>query len=94
MPKYRLLSQHFSEEDKLLEIGTEVGDGTSHKWTRPPSPEMEGLDDESKALVIEERERAGPFGLEPLNGLQMVGGQPGDITPVPIMNHPGIKRLT
>jgi hypothetical protein len=92
MAKYRLLSQHFSEEDKLLEAGVEVGDGTSHKWTRPPSPEMEGLDEESKLLVEEERIRAGPFGLEPLNGLQMVGGQPGDI--VPIMNHPNIRQLT
>jgi hypothetical protein len=78
MPRYRLLSAHFSEEDKWLPgdkenestdapvtglmvdedgnpiydergvqrvyRGTLVGDGTQHKWTRDPTPEMEGLD--------------------------------------------------
>src|SRR5207248_42558 len=85
MARYRLLSAHYTEEDKLLlgdkELegtdapvtgravdekgndiydgdgrpilyrGTIVGDGSPHKWTRPPTPEMEGLDPESKRLV-------------------------------------------
>jgi hypothetical protein len=69
-PRYRLLSQHFSEEDKLLEPGTEVGAGTPHKWTRPPTVEMEALNDEAEELLVLERERSGET-LDPLNSLPM-----------------------
>jgi hypothetical protein len=93
--RYRLTTPHYSEEDKLLEASDEkpieVGDGTQFKWTRPPTPEMEGLDEESRAAVEKERIRAGEDGLNPLNGLRMVGGEAGDIIakgPPSIMNHP------
>ena len=70
MAKYRLLSQHYSEEDKLLEVGTEVGDGTEHKWTRPPTPEMEALDDDGKQRLERERIRAGEH-IAPLDDLPL-----------------------
>ncbi len=78
MPRYRLLEQHYSEEDKLLEgdntlgegQGTEVGDGTPHKWTGPPTPAMEGLDAASKALVAKEKLRGD--GLNPVDYLPIV----------------------
>lgn len=70
MAKYRLLSQHYSEEDKLLEVGTEVGDGTEHKWTRPPTPEMEALDDDGKKRLERERIRAGEH-IAPLDDLPL-----------------------
>ncbi len=107
MARYRLLSAHYSEEDKYLlgdkeadeaggpitgreldkdgnEIldgngapivhrGTIVGDGTPHKWTRPPTPEMEGLDAESKRLVEIEKKRGD--GLNPIDYLPMTYGQ-------------------
>jgi hypothetical protein len=106
MPKYRLLSAHYSEEDKWLPgdkenedtsapvtgnvvdedgnqlyhdngqprvyRGTIVGDGTQHKWTRPPTPEMEGLDEKSKALVEEARKRGD--GLNPIDFLPLTTG--------------------
>jgi hypothetical protein len=106
MARYRLLSAHYSEEDKLLlgdqelngtdapvtgraldeagnEVydgdgrpilyrGTIVGDGTPHKWTRPPTPEMEGLDAESKRLVEIEKKRGD--GLNPVDFLPMTYG--------------------
>lgn len=104
MPRYRLLSAHYSEEDKWLPgdkenedsnapvtghmvdenwnpvydgngnqrvfRGTIVGDGTQHKWTRPPTPEMEGLDDKSRALVEEAKKRGD--GLNPIDFLPLV----------------------
>src|SRR6266550_6927931 len=70
MPKYRLLSQHYSEEDKLLEPGTEVGTGTPHKWSGPPTVEMEGLDREAKRLIEVERKRAGEQ-IDPLVSLPL-----------------------
>jgi hypothetical protein len=89
--RYRLLAQHYSEEDKLLEPGTEVGDGTPYLWTRPPTPEMAGLDEASRAAVEHEKIRCGEGGLDPLSQLRMVGGDAGDIVaknPPSIMNHP------
>jgi hypothetical protein len=71
------LAQHFSEEDKLLEPDTIVGDGTEHKWTRTPTVEMEGLDEEGKKAVMKERERTGDH-LSPTEDLPMTGsGKPG-----------------
>ncbi len=70
MPKYRLLSQHYSEEDKLLEPGTEVGTGTPHKWSGPPTVEMEGLDREARRLIEAERKRAGEQ-IDPLVSLPL-----------------------
>jgi len=75
MARYRLLSQHFSEEDKLLEPGTEVGDGCEHLWTRPPTVEMLPLDEDGMDAVARERsaeevgnpagrDRSGPPGME------------------------------
>lgn len=88
--RYRLLAQHYSEEDKLLEPGTVVGDGTPFLWTRPPTTEMEGLDDASCQAIEREKIREGTSGLDPLSALRMTGGEAGDIEPksVPIMNHP------
>ena len=74
MAKYRLLSQHYSEEDKLLEIGTEVGDGTEHKWTRPPTVEMEALDDAGRAALERERTRAGEK-IAPIDDLPLTMGE-------------------
>lgn len=78
MPRYRLLEQHYSEEDKLLEgdntlgegLGTVVGEGSPHKWTRPPTPAMEGLDEKSQALV--EKEKLRGHGLNPVDYLPIV----------------------
>jgi hypothetical protein len=70
MAKYKLLSQHYSEEDKLLEPETEVGDGTKHLWTRKPTVEMEGLDEEGRLLIDIERERTGNR-IAPLDDLPM-----------------------
>jgi hypothetical protein len=70
MARYRLLAQHFSEEDKLLEPGTEVGDGTEHIWTRAPTSEMEALDEEGRQLVARERIRAGEH-VDPVDALPM-----------------------
>lgn len=56
--RFKLLVTHYID-DQLLEAGTEIGDGTSVPFRYPdnsprtPSPEgqMEGLDDEGKAMV-------------------------------------------
>jgi hypothetical protein len=105
MPRYRLLTAHYTEEDKWLPgdqensnsnapitgyvtdedgnqvsdehgqpipyRGTLVGDRTPHKWTRDPTPEMEGLDEESKALVAKAKLRGD--GLNPVDYLPMTG---------------------
>lgn len=70
MAKYRLLSTHFSEEDKILEAGTLVGTGTIHKWTRPPTPEMQGIDKEGKEKVAEVKKRIGET-LDPIDNLPL-----------------------
>lgn len=108
MPRYRLLSAHYSEEDKWLPgdkenegsdapvtgqmvdedgnpiydekgvqrvyRGTLVGTGTQHKWTRDPTPEMEGLDPESKKKVEAVRRRGD--GLNPVDFLPLTVGPP------------------
>ena len=74
MAKYKLLAQHFSEEDKLLEPGTEVGDGTEHKWSRPPTVEMEPLDEDGKQRLERERTRVGDRS-DPLDGLPATMGE-------------------
>jgi hypothetical protein len=56
--KYKLLAQHYSEEDKLLEIDTIVGDGTEHAWTRRPTPQMEPLDEAARTAIEKEMTRA------------------------------------
>lgn len=111
MPRYRLLSAHYSEEDKWLPgdkenestnapvtgqmvdedgapiydekgvqrvyRGTLVGDGTQHKWTRDPTPEMEGLDAESKKKVEAARKRGD--GLNPVDFLPLTTQGPTSI---------------
>jgi hypothetical protein len=57
------LAQHFSEEDKLLEIDTIVGDGTEHKWTRRPTPQMEALDESGRKAIEKEQIRSREFGI-------------------------------
>ena len=79
MPRYRLLEAHYSEEDKWLpgdkeneqfgRPGTEVGDGTEHKWTGLPTPYMVGLDPEAERLV--EEAKAHGDGLNPIDFLPM-----------------------
>jgi len=70
MARYRLLSQHYSEEDKLLEPGTEVGDGCEHAWTRPPTVEMEPLDEAGMDAIAKERRRVGET-VDPTDQLAM-----------------------
>lgn len=64
MAKYKLLMQHYID-DRLLEAGTIIGEGTEvpflDKDGKPlqPTPYMEGLDDDSakevaKAVAIDE----------------------------------------
>jgi hypothetical protein len=88
MPRYRLLSAHYSEEDKWLpgdkemsdqgeEKGTIVGDGTPHLWTRDPTPDMVGLDPESEKLVEKARKRGD--GLNPVDFLPLTVGGPSNL---------------
>ena len=74
MARYRLLAQHFSEEDKLLEPGTEVGDGCEHLWTRVPTTDMEPLDEAGRAAIARERIRVGEK-ADPLDALPMTMGK-------------------
>jgi hypothetical protein len=76
--KYKLLAAHFSEEDKYLEEGTEVGDGTRHRWTRPPTTQMEGLDEESQEEIDRLKLRVGEG--DPLNELPMTVGPDFDLS--------------
>jgi hypothetical protein len=78
--KYKLLGPHYSEEDKLLETGTEVGDGTEHKWTRRPTAEMEALDESGRVALERERTRAHEHGLSwgriaPIDDLPLTVGE-------------------
>jgi hypothetical protein len=61
--RYKLLAQHYSEEDKLLEPDEIVGDGTPHLWTRRPTPQMEPLDESGRAAIEEEMVRAKENGI-------------------------------
>jgi hypothetical protein len=74
MAKYKLLSQHYSEEDKLLEPDTIVGDGTEHKWSRPPTTEMVALDEDGKQQLERERIRAGER-IAPIDDLPLTMGE-------------------
>jgi hypothetical protein len=76
--RYKLLTAHFSEEDKYLEEGTEVGEGTQHRWSRPPTTQMEGLDDESQGEIDRLKARVGEG--DPLNELPMTIGPNFDIS--------------
>jgi hypothetical protein len=91
--QYRLLSAHFNEEDKLLEADTVVGVGTAFRWSRPPTPEMEPLDDEARAEFARWQERWGENPMDPLSKMKMVGGELGDLVQPPIMSHPGERKL-
>jgi hypothetical protein len=75
MARYRLTTSHFSEEDRLIEATedkpVEVGDGTLFKWTRPPTIEMEPLDDGAREAIERERERLGGRNQDPLDDLPM-----------------------
>lgn len=70
MAKYRLLTTHFSEEDKILDPGTVVGTGTLHKWTREPTPEMQGLDKEGRDKVAAVKKRIGE-NFDPIDNLPL-----------------------
>jgi hypothetical protein len=75
MARYRLTTNHFTEEDKLIEATpekpVEVGDGTPFLWTRPPTLEMEPLDDAAKKAIEEERKRTAGRSMDPLDDLPM-----------------------
>lgn len=75
MARYRLTTNHFTEEDKLIEATpekpVEVGTGTQIRWTRPPTLEMEPLDAEAKAAIEAERERTQGRSMDPLDDLPM-----------------------
>jgi hypothetical protein len=73
--RFKLTGPAFSEEDKYLEEGTIVGDGSPHKWTRPPNHDMEGLDEESQAAI-----EALPGSGDPLDGLPMTIGPEFDVS--------------
>lgn len=70
MAKYRLLTKHYMY-DQLLDEGTIVGDETPFKIEEAAvSPDMEGLDDESKANVEKVRDRlTKPLATAPQLGL-------------------------
>ena len=76
--RYKLLAPHYSEEDKYLEEGTEVGEGTRHRWTRPPTTQMEGLDEESQAMIDQLKAVVGEG--DPLNDLPMTVGPDFDLS--------------
>ncbi len=78
MPRYRLLAAHYTEEDKYLEEGTEVGEGTRHRWSRPPTTQMEGLDEESQEAIDELKSRVGEG--DPLDALPMTVGPNFDLS--------------
>jgi hypothetical protein len=67
--RYKLLAQHYSEEDKLLEVDTVVGDGTEHAWTRRPTPQMEALDEPARQAVEKEMVRAQQNGITWTSGI-------------------------
>lgn len=64
--RFKLLSQHYID-DRLLEPGTEVGDGCAVPFRFPdgsrmvPSTEMEGVDEEGIAAVADVRSRSFPM---------------------------------
>lgn len=64
--RFKLLAPHYID-DRLLEAGEVIGEGTQVPFTYPdgsprtPSPEMEGLDEESAAAVAAVISRAYPL---------------------------------
>lgn len=58
MARYRLTGPHYLQ-DRVLEAGAEVGDGTDFPFPGLPTLQMEGLDDEGKTLVNEAIETYG-----------------------------------
>ena len=67
--KYRLLGPHVLSGGERLETGTEVGDETGYPWKyadgkdMDPTPQMEGLDEPSRAKVREVWQRL--YGTSP-----------------------------
>lgn len=77
MPRqFKLKSQHYID-DKLLEAGEIVGEGTEVPFLhpdgtpRPPSTEMEGLNSESQKEVDAVVQKA-EHGINPMEGLSSV----------------------
>ena len=69
MPRYRLLTKHYMY-DTLLDEGTIVGDDTPYKIEdEMVSPDMEGLDDESKEKVKKSKDNL----TKPLMAAPQVG---------------------
>lgn len=68
--KYRLTAPHYIE-DRVLPAGTVIGEGTEFPFLlpdgtpRPPSTEMEGLDDESIAAVKAVIDKTLPMTFQP-----------------------------
>lgn len=67
--RFKLTAQHYID-DRLLEAGEIIGEGTSVPFLmpdgtpRPPSTEMEGLDEESQAAVDAVQARSFPLFLD------------------------------
>ena len=81
MPRqFKLLSQHYID-DRLLEAGAIIGEGTEVPFLypdgtpRPPSTEMEGIDEDSQAEIDAVKEKA-IYGIAPQDGLPMTMGVP------------------
>lgn len=84
MPRqFKLLSQHYID-DRLLEAGKVIGEGTDVPFLhpdgtpRPPSNEMEGLDEAAQAEVEAVLRR----GFIPIESLPMTM-EPVDVGPIP-----------
>lgn len=76
MPRqFKLLAQHYID-DRLLEEGMIIGEGTEVPFTlpdgtlRPPSLDMEGLSPEAKAEV-EAIHKAATWGANPIEHLPL-----------------------
>ena len=89
MPRqFKLLSQHYID-DRLLEAGKVIGEGTDVPFLypdgtpQPPSNEMEGLDDAAQAEVAAVLRR----GFVPIESLPMTM-EPVDVGPVPVESPP------
>lgn len=88
MPRqFKLLSQHYID-DRLLEAGKVIGEGTDVPFLFPdgspqlPSGEMEGLDEASQAEVEAVRAR----GFVPIESLPTVGDAPVVVVPTAPVN--------
>lgn len=84
MPRqFRLLTQHFIN-DRLLETGTIIGEGTDVPFLFPdgtkqtPSPEMEGLEPPAQAEVDAVRAKAGGYGIHPVESLPITMEEPAE----------------